>query len=265
MKAGTLILNTRMNTAGAVSIQTSATGAGTLYGSTAVGDVTTDPATGANKAVINPGSTGPGSVGTITMNSFVVGAGTKLQFDALSAVSSDQIHVTGPLTFGGATTITPTFTISGVPITVIQADSGFTGPLPTLGTDSDSRLTYSLSSTTNAIQVTASGSVANLLWTGSGDTTTWDLHTTQNFKNTGTNLADKFFNGDNVTFDGTSSPNFTVNLVGLVAPTSVMVSNPSGTYVFGGSGSIGGASTLTKSGAGRSPSAPAIPTPAESR
>jgi autotransporter-associated beta strand protein len=234
-----------------VNLQTSATGAGTLYGVTSVGAVVVDAATGANKAVINPGNTGPGSAGTITMASLSVGAGTKLQFDAFTAVNADQIHVTGALTFGGATTITPTFAVSGVPITVIQADGGITGPLPTLGTDSDSRLTYSIGSNATAIQVTASGSVANLLWTGSADTTTWDLHTTQNFKNTGTNLADKFFNGDNVTFDATGSPNFTINIPGGVAPTSVTVNNATGTtYAFNGNGFIGGVSTLTKSGLG---------------
>ena len=79
---------------------------------------------------------------------------------------------------------------------------------------------------------------------------TWDLHTTTNFKNTGNNLADKFFNGDNVTFDGTASPNFALNLVGGLAPGSVTVNNPSGTYSFSGLGFIGGVGSLTKSGAG---------------
>ena len=38
---------------------------------------------------------------------------------------------------------------------------------------------------------------------------TWDLKTTQNWKNTdNANATDKFFNGDFVTFDDTGAPNY---------------------------------------------------------
>ena len=59
-----------------------------------------------------------------------------------------------------------------------------------------------------------------------------------------------FANGNTVTFDNTgiSKPNIAVD-AGGVAPSSVTVSNTSGTYVFSG-GAIGGSGPLTMSGAG---------------
>jgi len=58
-----------------------------------------------------------------------------------------------------------------------------------------------------------------------------------------------YFNGDTVTFPERTGPS-TVTLSGVLLPASVTVSNTSDPYTFTGSGSIGGATGLTKDGAG---------------
>ena len=60
---------------------------GLLYGTGSMGTVTIAAATGAQKAIVNPGATGAGSVGTLTMASATIGAGTDLQFDLQNTTS----------------------------------------------------------------------------------------------------------------------------------------------------------------------------------
>ena len=54
--------------------------------------------------------------------------------------------------------------------------------------------------------IRVTGQSAHLVWSGTADATTWDLKTTQNWKNSdNANATDKFFNGDFVTFDDTGT------------------------------------------------------------
>ena len=89
---------------------------------------------------------------------------------------------------------------------------------------------------------------SNLVWAGFDPTTNvWDIVTTFNFTNNAAQTSAQFFQLDNVTFNDTGSNN--VVLVGNLAPASVTVTGASN-YLFGGSGSIMGNTTLTKSGTG---------------
>jgi autotransporter-associated beta strand protein len=100
------------------------------------------------------------------------------------------------------------------------------------------------------INLMVTGSPGALTWIGDGTTNNWDT-TTPNWSNQVTLLAQKFSNGEVVTFNdiGSENPTVPVQLVGALAPGSILVSN-SGNYVFSGAGSLGGESGLTKSGAG---------------
>ena len=99
------------------------------------------------------------------------------------------------------------------------------------------------------VVIRVTGQSAHLLWSGTADATTWDLKTTQNWKNSdNANATDKFFNGDFVTFDDTGAPNFNISLGGTVQPGSITVNNSAGDYTITGGGSITGGGTLVKNG-----------------
>jgi autotransporter-associated beta strand protein len=90
---------------------------------------------------------------------------------------------------------------------------------------------------------------ANLVWRGDGVSNDWDLDTTANWFD-GTNAVVTFWSGDNVTFDDAGSNSPAINLVGMLLPASVNVTATQD-YTFGGSGSLGGTTSLVKSGPGR--------------
>jgi autotransporter-associated beta strand protein len=72
------------------------------------------------------------------------------------------------------------------------------------------------------------------------------VNISQNWLNGAT--PDKFFQADNVTFDDTSGVPTTITLVGNLFPSSVTVNSSNNNYTFTGTGVIGGAGSLTKSG-----------------
>ena len=211
---GAISVTGSLNAGGTVNLNTTSTASGTLYGTGSMGTVTTLAANGAQKVVINPGATGAGTFGTLTMAGATIGAGTDLQFDLLTPGASDQIAV-GNLTFSGGATVSP----SGTPVAgdyiVVQSSGAITGSALTLNSANDTRLTFAFAPTSwnpgtnlNSQQVIirVTGQSAHLLWSGAADGSTWDLKTTQNWKNTdNANAQDKFFNGDLVTFDDIGS------------------------------------------------------------
>ncbi len=104
-------------------------------------------------------------------------------------------------------------------------------------------------------QVTTSNSVfggaANLTWLntgGTGDGATWDVNNSQNFNNGSSAIV--YHDGDNVIFNDTNNSHYSVTLNTLVSPGSTVIANSLGNYVFSGSGGIGGAGGLTKTGTG---------------
>lgn len=86
----------------------------------------------------------------------------------------------------------------------------------------------------------------NLVWSGTG--ANWDVATTSDWLNGVT--ASIFNNSDNVTFNGTGLANPSVNLVGTLAPASVVVDTASGGYTFTGAGQIAGTTSLVKKSVG---------------
>jgi autotransporter-associated beta strand protein len=85
----------------------------------------------------------------------------------------------------------------------------------------------------------------NLVWRGDGVNNIWDTTNTADWFN-GNDLV-TFNSSDNVTFDDTGSASPAININSPVAPGSV-VFNSSQDYTLGGTGAIGGTTSLTKSG-----------------
>jgi autotransporter-associated beta strand protein len=92
-------------------------------------------------------------------------------------------------------------------------------------------------------------------WTGvGGDGTTWDVNGQTNWHNNATNVADKFFDNDSVTFGDTYGPGNTpvgntgILLNSTVAPLNMTFNSNTANYSITGTGKITGAASLTKTG-----------------
>ncbi len=260
-----------LNTA-TVSVNTSATAAGSLYGNStnSVGNVVTQAVNGSHSATISPGLTGIGSVGTLTMDSLSAGGGTTLQFDlGTDQSTTDLIQVNGSTTFSGAATVVNVSGVTNGTFTVVNSNGGFSGTALTLTTPGDTRLTYNFDNASwnptsqsgaTSVIVDVSGTAATLTWTGTGsdsngvpsDGTTWDVNHTPNWNSSAATHPDLFFNADSVVFDQTGITNGfnTITVTGLVKPGGMTFSHNSGNYIFTGGGSIGGGGALTISGSG---------------
>lgn len=105
----------------------------------------------------------------------------------------------------------------------------------------DFRQSFSFSADADSIDLVVTGSPGALVWDGPGD---WDLNTTMPW--TG---SESFFQIDGVTFDDTATSG-TVNLVGSLLPSEVLVNNDVLGYEFTGAGSIDGSASLVKQGPG---------------
>jgi len=250
-------------------------GANTYTGNTtlALGNLavtnTTGSATGSGNVAVNGGTlsgngiiTGgvtlaggtiaPGAAGTnLTVGSLTYNSGT-INFSLGASNASSKISETN-LTFTAAPSLT--FNLSGVTsgevftlfnsTNAISGSSFFTSLTPyTIG-----RLTLTPSMSSNTLLLTASGNPASLTWnnTGaSGNGTTWDVQTNQNWSNTGT--PDLYFEADNVTFNDSNNGHYAVTLNSTVNPGAVTVNNSSGNYTISGTGAIAGTASLVKNG-----------------
>jgi autotransporter-associated beta strand protein len=88
----------------------------------------------------------------------------------------------------------------------------------------------------------------NPIWHGDDVTNNWSTLGDNNWFD-GNSLLFPFHAGDKVTFDDSGSTNPAVNLIGSLQPSSMTV-NAVKNYTFSGTGSLGGAMTLNKTGSG---------------
>ncbi|MGC3991194.1 MAG: autotransporter-associated beta strand repeat-containing protein [Chthoniobacteraceae bacterium] len=220
----------------------------------------------AGLVTVSGGTLSPGTpvtpVGTLTAsNGLTLTSGT-VAYDLSNSPSgtNDKITVTtGTLTESSSTTVLVNFSNgylgSGVYNLVdgaaTMASSGNTTPVLSSPQPASTRQTLAISRGSNGsangfLKLTVTGDVANLTWTGS-TSGAWDLVTTaSNFSGA---TDSKFYNLDSVTFDDTSSVG-AVTLTGTLQPNVLTVSNNSTAYTLSGSGLIGGATKLVKSGTG---------------
>ena len=205
--------------------------------------------------IISPGL-GNGSFGTLTVSNGLTLAAPTLNFDLSSSPTgtNDQIVMQGgTLSMIGAQTYNFNlvnnalgagnyYLITGA--TNSTAWSSVTTNLP-----AGTRQTFSVNcpaagSNPSYTRLTVTGSAASLVWSGTNGGA-WDLSTTTNWING--SAADEFYNLDTVRFDDTST-NGTVTITGTVQPATVLVTNNSRAYTFGGGGALGGIASLVKSG-----------------
>lgn len=182
-----------------------------------------------------------------TTGSVTFGAGTStLQFDPATGGS---LTVAGVEVTGATVIASPTAAGTiGTPYTVLTRSTGtfsageisafLGGGRGTIGGTGTNEITY----TPNA--------PAALIWKGNDATnsTFWDFATTFNWNN---GSADRYFNGDSVTFNDTAS-SFSVAIQGAsVSPGNIVFDNTSPNDYGVSGGSIGGAGSLTKENSGK--------------
>jgi fibronectin-binding autotransporter adhesin len=249
INSGVLSVTGSTSSAGTVNVNSGGILAGNGNGTTTgkVGNVKMFSGAG-----LRPGTTGAdASPGTLTMNTLTVSGG-----DYRVDIGGDLVNVTGLANFTGPSTISPTGAIASGTYTILSAGNLTLGNTPTVNQIPGARVSFNLLSTpgiNGTLKLNVIGNAANLVWKGNanvGGVFPWDVNTTTNWTNTGSNTPDKFFNADNVTFDNTAT-NKTVNIDIQVLPTTVTVNNSAGNdYTFTGSGGIGGTTGLTKAGGG---------------
>ena len=209
---------------------------------------------------INPGM----SAGTLTLNSGLAldnaGGVFELGASPFTAGANDQVVVNGNgLTVNGVTTIKviPLATLDNAnPYTLFQNN----GPALPSGSEanfniiSDSRYSFVVLPTDNYsgsqvnVQVTGSGTPAQLVWRGNNAThpTWWDNKATVNWLNGA--APDKFFAGDTTVFDDSASGT-TAEMIGTLQPSQMVFSNAIQAITLSGAGSLN-AGSLTASGTG---------------
>ena len=200
---------------------------------------------------------GAAVAGTLTVNGGLSLAGGAINYDLGSVTTAgggfnDLIAINGALNLSGVTTINPTF-IGGMP--AIGTYTLVSGGTSVSGNEANFSLIWPSATirqtayldTTNApgsVLLQVSGSGAFLRWVGTNGV--WDVNTTTNWDNLG--VPDRFLTYDSVTFDDSAS-NGTVTVAVPVMPATMVVSNESLSYIFGGASKITGGASVTKQGA----------------
>ncbi len=207
-----------LNVGGVATTGTLTLGSGTLYigGGTVNFDLGGTPTVGAgvNDLIATPGDLYLYNLITINVNPIAGGLGN---------------GVYTLMTYGG----------------ILNDSSG----LLLTGVANSARQSFALDSvgTPGAVLLQVIGSPGNLVWVGNGTTNVWD-HTTVNiFSGPADN---RFFDGDNVTFNDTGSIAPAVQLTGSLLPSAVVFNNNAKDYTIAGPGSIDGTTGLTKNGTG---------------
>jgi autotransporter-associated beta strand protein len=191
--------------------------------------------------------------GTLTLAGGLTESGGANNFFTLSTNVSGpngSINVPGTLAVSGVNTIFINGSVQsgGVYPVISYAGGSFSGSTANF-TVSGASGALSNSPTAKTIYFVAQGSVrspTSVTWLGNALADNWDTEVTTNWLNTGTGLHDIFVPGDNALFSDLGATNPSVNLVGTVTPNSITV-NTASNYTFTGTGSIGGAASLTVS------------------
>lgn len=224
----------------ALAANQSLRGTGTLQGALILG----------SNAFLNPGSGAVAGSLRITQNLTLQGGTFQIGITpppAEGAPFNDAVSVGGDLVIAGPSSIElgSTGVLLNGSYRLINYTGSLTGDAANLTLINPTRYITALDvSTPGIVQLNVGGTAGNLVWSGNGTTNVWD-RTTPSTWNAGTEL---FYQSDAVTFDD-SSTNPNVTLTGVLTPSSVVVSATQN-YVFGGTGSIGGFTGLTKSGTG---------------
>ncbi len=203
--------------------------------------------------VLSPGGTG--TVGTLSFNNDLNLAGGTLALDLGASnntpggTANDLISVGGNLNFSSATLLTAGFSGGTPALGSVYDVINFTGNF--IGSTSN---LMSPGPTLHVVQngqqidlVVTRSAPANLFWNASSSNN-WDITTSQNWLNTGTNQPDVFVQNDNVNFNDGGGVVTNINLTTALPAGAITVSSNTNNFTFGGSGSIVGSASLTKTG-----------------
>jgi fibronectin-binding autotransporter adhesin len=226
------------------------TGGGTIVGNVSSG------------GFLQPGN--GATVGTlaITGNLAITGGtlSTTLSATSTAPANNDLIAVTGNLTLTGTTNLNPSFVGSPLTPGTMYDIISFTGMESGPSTDfvvQNRSISVSITPAAGitpgeVVATVTNNGAASLTWnaTSSSANDNWDIVNDANWLNTGTHLNDRFYQGDNVTFNDTvAGVDQTVNLTQAVSPGSITVNSTANSYVFTatGTGTItgGGAMNVT--------------------
>lgn len=199
---------------------------------------------------------GPSTIGTLTIGNGLTLSGGNIALDlngtnnATGGGTNDLLAITGNVSLSGTVIISPSFSTTPAASTSYTFGT-YTGTL-TGGSNfaAGSRAITLDTATTGQLKLTYTGAASgNLNWS-STSSSAWDVVNTLNWNNTSTSSPDRFYQNDTVTFDNTSGLQTSVVLNTTILPGSVVVNSDStgNNYTFSGTGGLGGASSLTKSG-----------------
>jgi autotransporter-associated beta strand protein len=195
-------------------------------------------------------NTSPGTL-NVTGNLNLSGGTLAVNLNGNTSSASSVVNVSGSLSILAPTILNATLlgtTTVGEVFPIINFSAGTLSGSANNLTVTSRALAVSNNSSQVLVTVT-NGAAANLLW-ASPSSSAWDIVTSQNWFNTGTNAQDYFYQADNVTFPDSTTvtlqPN--INLTTTLSPGSVNVSSNSLNYNFSGPGSIAGTTGLTKTG-----------------
>lgn len=194
---------------------------------------------------LSPGS-GP-AVGKLTVAGDLTLSATSTNLFKLEAATNDQVAVAGNLQPNGSRiSVTPVGTL-GVGTYTLFTYSGSLGGSFDTNIANTTRSSWALdTSTTNQVDlVVSSTNSAALVWKPGGINANWDAATT-NWLGA---AADRYYDGDGVTFDDSGAYSNAVALVAPFYPSAVAVSSASN-YTMTGAGRISGRTGLVKSGSG---------------
>ncbi len=171
----------------------------------------------------------------------------------VSSTTNDQLHVAGVFNESAGGIIRVIYSSLPVGRYHLVTFGSKTGSAANLSLVLDGpQYTASLddSTTPNTLDLVISSATPlppnSLVWAGDGVNNYWDLGVSPDWLNSG--AASVFHYGDNVSFTDPGT-NPVVNLSTTLIPNSVTV-NSAANYVFSGSGSIAGGTSLTKNGTG---------------
>ena len=173
--------------------------------------------------------------------------------NTVGAGVNDLIVLSGSFTLRGTSTIQPVL-LSGVlsngTYTLITGGTSTTGSTAnlTFGIASPSRPSFALDmSTPGSLLLNVTGNPATLSWQGNNGTA-WNLNSTTNWLNAGN--PDVFLNFDAIYFDDTATSG-NVDITSTVQPRSLVVSNSSLAFTMTSTnGLIAGTTSLVKNGSG---------------
>lgn len=164
---------------------------------------------------------------------------------------NDAISILGDLNTGGVNPIAVTAvgTLGIGTYTLIHFTGTFNGDVSNFSCSAGAITNPPGSGNINLV-VTSVRPVASLVWRGDGAGNQWDAAITADWLNVA--VLDRSYDGDTNVFNDTST-NFTVNIFGNVTPASAstVLVNATNNYTFTGSGSIVGATSLTKTNSGK--------------